>query len=224
MVHKRAIMAFLMLLTSLNFLYGQEKFEYSREFKFKNGIYLSVEDFKNNSPSLPLSAVANQSRDYLESTLCMRTIEFVDEGFINEVAAKEVWGICINGDPYVRHGAKGIVSRACFYKIFSIGSIATFFVQRTEMTNNWGSSSPFDTPADRYSSAMRAANPGKLQIAEFALDLNTGTAYNKNTEVSEIIDLIKQDDYFKDQKIKKKEVGIYITQYNKRHPFLIPIE
>jgi hypothetical protein len=34
-----------------------------------NGIYLTIDEFKNNNPSLPLSALVNEDKEYLESLL-----------------------------------------------------------------------------------------------------------------------------------------------------------
>ena len=64
-------------------------------------------------------------------------------------------------------------------------------------------------------------NDSQLKILEFAIDMETGEKYNLKTEASKVIALIKKDSHFQNTKMKKKDVSIYITQYNKRHPIEI---
>ena len=216
---KRGLLITILILVALNVSYAQGHFQYSHDFKFKNGIYLTIDEFKNNSPSLPLSAIVDEDRGYLESALCMKKLEYVEDGEIYELKAKDIWGICINGDPYIKHvnndGLKELLTRQCFYKLFSIGTISSYFIQQKEANDGF-----FDRTSGYYN--PHNVNRGKLKIQEYALDTETGVSYNKKSETSDIIEIIKKDDLFKDQNIKRKEVSIFITNYNKRHPFNIP--
>lgn len=222
---------FLFLIIFFNFFgaYAQGKLEYFKEFKLKNGIYLTIEEFRNNNPSLPLSAVVNEDKDYLESSLCMRKLEYIENGEIFELKAKDVWGICINGEPYIKHVINDAInaplSKPCFYKLYAIGSISQYFVQQREANKSFLSNNhQYNNQAYTPGIYGYSNSPKKLKIQEYALDMETGTSYNKKTNSKDIIAIIKSDDFFKDQKIKKKELGIFITNYNKRHPFSISTE
>ena len=197
-------------------LYGQNGS--IEKYNFKNGIYLSIEEFKSDSPSLPLSSVLNESRDVLSSRLCTKKLEYIEEGVIQEIRSKDIWGVCINGNPYIRHQQGGIIQEQCFFKIFDLGAISRYFVQKVKTANNSMLSDPntgFGPPTN---------NQAKLKILEFAIDLETGEKYNLKSEASKVIELIKKDNHFQNTKMKKKDVSIYITQHNKRNPIDITAE
>lgn len=216
MLKTPVLLLFFIMLLNFNVGYSQGKLEYFKEFKLKNGIYLTIEEFKDNNPSLPLSAVVDEDKDYLESSLCMKKIEYLQNGEILELKSKDIWGICINGEPYIKH-VNGTLTRPCFYKLYSIGTFSSYFIQQREFNNSaWDRMSGYNYPYSTY--------PKKLKVQEYALYMETGISYNKETESNDIIEIIKRDDFFKDQKIKKKELGIFITNYNKRHPFSISTE
>lgn len=68
-----------------------------KKYNFKNGIYLSIEEFKSDSPSLPLSSVLNESRDVLSSRLCMKKLEYIEEGVMQEIKSKNIGGYALMG-------------------------------------------------------------------------------------------------------------------------------
>lgn len=183
------------------------------QYRFKDGIYLNIEDFKANQPSMPLPGLSNANSDPLAGRLCMKNIEYVNNGKVEKINSKDVWGICINGEPYIKHvpfdAQISIASSYCYFKLHHVKSLSLYFVQETvRRNNNWtGNPVPIYAPGEV-----------KVKIREYAVDLRTGITYNLKSEASKIVDLIKEDEYFKDSKIKKKDVMMFITQYNQRHP------
>lgn len=146
-----------------------------------------------------------------------------------ELKAKDVWGICINGEPYIKHAINDAInaplSKPYFYKLYAIGSISQYFVQQREANKSFlNNNHQYNNQAYTPGIYGYSNSPKKLKIQEYALDMEAGTSYNKKTDSKDIIAIIKRDDFFKDQKIKKKELGIFITNYNKRHPFSISTE
>lgn len=75
MLKLSGLLLFLIVLLNFHVGYTQGKLQYFKEFKLKNGIYFTIDEFKNNNPSLPLSAVVDEDKDYLQSSLCMRKLE-----------------------------------------------------------------------------------------------------------------------------------------------------
>lgn len=146
----------------------------------------------------------------------MRKLEYVRNDSILEIKAKEVWGICMNGNPYVRYSEGNILpTEPCFFKLVSIGSISTFYMQKVENKEPW-----YTQP----NGGMRQLSPSKVKVFQFALDVESGKVYNQKSEANKIIEIIRQDAFFKDSKMKRKELGVYITQYNKRNPLYVPVD
>lgn len=71
----------------------------TKNFKFKDGIYLNLEDFQKNQPNYTWNEV-------------VANLATSDEGFITQVESiktkeqlldlEQVWGICLGGLPYIR--------------------------------------------------------------------------------------------------------------------------
>lgn len=77
-----ALLAFLALLHTLQILYGQEGEEiplirYTPEFRFSDGIYLSIDDVKANNP-IPLARIVSDRVEY-------------DKAFFDELILREVF-------------------------------------------------------------------------------------------------------------------------------------
>lgn len=92
----------LILFLSLNSIYAtaQQKVAYSPDFKFREGIYLSFEDFKNNDP-IPVTHILSdfdiRSIDYLLNVLHSDSFTYYDNLFEERRAAvNKVWGFCAN--------------------------------------------------------------------------------------------------------------------------------
>ena len=213
---RNTILLFILCFAIQDILKAQELEEYTRGFEYNDGIYLSLEEFKNNSPSIPLPSIVEVGRNQLGNTICMRKLEYVRNDSILEIKAKEVWGICMNGNPYIRYSEGSLLpGEPCFFKLMSIGSISTFYMQKVENKEAWNIQ-PY--------SGMRQLRPSKVKVLQFALDLESGKTFNQKSEANKIIDVIRQDAFFKDRKMKRKEVGIYITQYNNRNPLYVPVD
>ena len=72
----------------------------------------------------------------------MKKLEYIEEGVIQEIRSKDIWGVCINGNPYIRHQQRdnpiGIGQNQCFYRIFNLGAISTYFVQKNrDIQQSW---------------------------------------------------------------------------------------
>ena len=64
------------------FVFAQQKaIQYDKDFVFRDGIYITLEDFKNNNP-IPTSQIVSKSnkndRDFLKRVLENSTIQFID--------------------------------------------------------------------------------------------------------------------------------------------------
>lgn len=85
--------------------FAQQKLQYDEEFKFKDGIYLSFLDFKNNNP-VPITHILSEldirAKDYLEQVLYSDTLLYYDN-LLEErsVDVRQVWGFCASGKVHI---------------------------------------------------------------------------------------------------------------------------
>lgn len=85
--------------------WAQQKTEYTSDFVFKEGIYLSFQDFKNNNP-VPITHILSTSDiralDYLWQVLNTDTVVYYDN-LLEErfVATTSIWGFCANNKIHV---------------------------------------------------------------------------------------------------------------------------
>lgn len=190
--------------------------------QMKNGIYLSSEEFKSNSPSLPISVIINESTNKSEMGFCVKKVEYLDENEgIKKIKANEIWAMTINSNSYLRYtdpNNPGFIlsSESCFFKIYHLGAISLYYVQKAQ-SNVWTTPSHYGTNFNQPQPTPYN-NPVNFKMEEYGLIFESGKSYRFKTNASNIIDYIKQDDYFKDTKMKKKDLAAYISQYNKRHP------
>src|SRR5687768_16168201 len=100
---------FLPFLKGNGILFSQTKaVQYDKDFEFKDGIYLSFMDFKNNSPIGASKIITNYNRagrDFYDNLLSKSTFTYVNaEGKTIEYRSNETWGYCQNGAVYINHG------------------------------------------------------------------------------------------------------------------------
>ncbi len=79
------------------FLFSQEKL--TNNFGFQNGIYLSYEEFKNNSPSLSWQDVSSELI-ILESIHRAKMDALISLADSSEIDIENIWGFSANGIPY----------------------------------------------------------------------------------------------------------------------------
>ncbi|MCF8463456.1 MAG: hypothetical protein K9G41_01340 [Flavobacteriales bacterium] len=99
----KPLLPFFLLFISLSAL--AQKVEYTADFVFKNGIYLSFQDFKNNNP-VPVTHILSdfdiRSADYLWEALDTDSIIYYDNQLEErKVAVNKVWGFCSNNRIHV---------------------------------------------------------------------------------------------------------------------------
>ena len=84
---------------------AQQKAAYTPDFVFKEGIYLSFQDFKNNNP-IPLTHIFSnfdiRSVDYVGQVLNAESITYFDNLFEERVVpVNKIWGFCSNNKIHV---------------------------------------------------------------------------------------------------------------------------
>src|SRR4051812_47173178 len=98
-VLKSCLLIISLLLYSLVILHAQQKaVQYTTDFEFKEGVYLSFWNFKNNQP-VPRSRIIFNSnkddKDFLKYALDKPTFRYIDSlGKEQEIRTNSAWGYC----------------------------------------------------------------------------------------------------------------------------------
>lgn len=219
---------------------SQQRIVYSTEFVFKEGIYLSFQDFKNNNP-VPITYIISdldiRSEDYIDEVLSYDTVHFYDN-LLEErrVATDNIWGYCKRNRVFVAFGEKQSYNNPeffDFYPLLNIGAVSYF--SATEAYYRTMSVGPqvgigFRDPM--MNDQMTVTETGQVQLLlEFSsgrlLLANRGELRSTPPEL--VSDLIRSDPVLlmefqalavRDQKLKGM---FYIRKFNERNPIYFPV-
>lgn len=118
-------------------VFGQKMVPYSSDYAFKDGIYLTFEDFKNNDP-IPITHVISsediRSDGFLMKVTSQDSVIFFDLEFQETtISSNDIWGYCQQGIPFIGHdeveGTKH--NHYVFYRISDIGEILLYSGEQT---------------------------------------------------------------------------------------------
>ncbi len=228
------LLGLLIFLMPLQLLIAQETedtlmIRYSPEFKFKDGLYLKIEDVKTNDP-IPLARIVTDlgsyNKDFVAEMIGSEKIILYDDyGIQRFIYTKHIWGYAEDGRLFIMAGGR-------FQRIIIQGSISLFIASAT--TNEKKTFQPRDTSmhytttGDLYRSHNKryyyANVTGESQEYLFDFDSNTLSAYT--IEILEKI-LVRDAELFTEyealrKRDKKIRIGEFIRRYNINHPLYFP--
>src|ERR1017187_6343916 len=204
------------------------------DFVLKDGVYLSFEDLKTNTP-LPKENIVSTGditqADFISKILNdNKEIVFSFKGSQYKAEVRKIWGYCQNGNVYVHY------KQDKFWRVTVFGSLshfmATIMVTRY-VSNGYGSgmggmSMGFGMGGMGYGGMGGGGSvPVKQpETHEFLLDFATGDVAEctpTNLEVILSRDMPLYEQYMKIKKRKRKDFMIlYIRKYNTEHPLSFP--
>jgi len=229
-----SLLGLLIFLIPLQVLIAQEVEEvkmvrYSPDFKFKDGLYLNIDNVRNNDP-IPLARIVTDlgsyNKDFINEMYSSAKIILYDDYSIQRfIYTKNIWGYSDSGRLYIMVGGQ-------FQRIIIEGSISLFIASET--THVKTKFSPRDstmyssTTEDLYRSHNRkyyyANVTGERQEYLFDFESNTLSAYT--IEILEkllVRDAVLYTEYDAlRNKDKKKRMGEFIRRYNQNHPLYFP--
>ncbi len=170
----------------------------------KNGIYLTWEELKNNTPSIKASLIKPVDGTIPEKSFCTDVLWYLENRFEKHVRSNAVWGLHMNGKFYIRFFAEDwnpITSNNCFFQLFGIEALSKFFVVEGDLALN--------------SVIKRKSKPS---FREYILDFKSGKTYDLNKNLKRIIKIIKSDPSLNRERITRKNIHLYIAKYNKSNP------
>lgn len=185
----------------------------SEDIRFTDGIYLSVEDFLTDKPSLELVPNFATNKYNLKELYCTNNLDYAKNGQIDIIKAKEVWGFAKEGVPFVKHKTNLITKKTCFARLTSIGALSIYYAEEpviNEFTHPDGLNRPEYLPAKSITK--------QKEFNEFVVDTATGEIYHSKNDAAKILKIIESHPKFSDEKLKKSDVLIHIYQYNESVP------
>lgn len=193
----------------------QKAIQYDKDFEFKEGIYLTFYDFKNNHSIPPSKIIFNSNKndkDFLKHVLDKTTFIYIDSfGKEQEVKTDDTWGYSSNGNIYINHGTD-------FNRVNIIGSICHFVAtvpMRVSVSDPFYNNDPFYN-AQRYTYVS----------SQYVIDFDSGKILEFSTENMELL-LRKDETLYNDfialkRKKKRDSIFLYLRKFNEKHPVYFP--
>lgn len=181
--------------------------QYSKDFAFKDGIYLSFDEFKQNNPSITNFVIkknlsmADPNYAKLEYT-CPDSVSGQ-----HNCEIKDCWGYCYKGDVYIAHAYL-----AYYYRLMIIGSLCHY--------------AGLSSATGEYSTGTNLVGVRtEKEFQQFFLDMETGKTYFFNYK--NFANFLKERDVdlyetLMKQKRKRKLIFQYLLKYNEKHPVSFP--
>jgi len=190
--------------------------EYSKDFKFNDGIYLNFEQVKNND-AIPKNRIVSiydiNDFDFFKNTLDNENLFFYNEtGIKQEVEISDIWGYAHNGVLYINWNDD-------FSRIVVVGGICHFVANK--VVSNY-SYNPYNS---YYYDPYSSPNSTSVELRQYLIHFETGTIYDytyKNLEIILMNDPELYDEYHNLSKRKRKKLKfVYIRKFNKKNPIFI---
>jgi hypothetical protein len=186
---------------------------YSHDYEFKEGVYLSLDQFKQNNP-IPKSAfitgIPKSQLDFFTQLLDEKTIVYKDvDGNEIKIESLTIWGYSQNRSIYLNY-SNG------FNRVNVIGTLFHFTAPvkvaptyQDPMNYNYGISN------------------GRDEIRQFILDTQTNSINEFSVKAME--NVLKDDaELFASFEALKKRakadsIFIYLRKFNEKHPLYLPV-
>lgn len=184
---------------------------YSRDYEFKEGLFLTLEQFKKNTPILKsaiVSVLPKDQIDFLTQITEQKTVIYKDSaGIEQKIETSTVWGFYQNRTVFINFNND-------FNRVNVIGTLSLFsaLVTQAPLRN--------EPIGDMY-----AIEPSFTELRQFVFDTQTNKVFDFNVKNMEL--LLKNDAelYAQFMKLKKRKKGdsifIYLRKYNEKHPLYL---
>ncbi len=192
---------------------------YDAAFEFKDGVFLSIQQFKNNNPiHYAATNLPNPGNDNFNDILQEKGgFQYFDaygnEQFVNY---DSIWGYAYKDNVYIAWGGN-------FHLLSYIGSIS-HFVAIVTVYNDYMDSpfyDPYYYPYNTYS------NHSSREAVQLLLDVSSGNILDFTPE--NVACLLKNEPELKDEFLKlrkrkrRKMMFYYVHRYNERNPLYVGV-
>lgn len=193
--------------------------EYTPEFKFKEGVYITFDQVLNNKPVFKtrvISKIDANDLEYFTKVLSGETIQYFDDyGIQQTIKISDIWGYCRKGMIFINWLGE-------FNRIPVVGNISYFAAVVSV------SDSRFPDTYDTFYPAMTSPDSRQEEMRQYLIDFETGMVLDYSFD--NVVELLKKDnelyeEYKALKKRKKKNMTfVYVRKYNTRHPISFPVD
>jgi hypothetical protein len=181
--------------------------KYDKNYRFQDGVYMTFQEFKENSPSVRDFKVSKSSQFSGETVL-----ETVCLGGTGYCEIKNCWGYVQNNAVYISQGFSGY-----YYRLQIIGALIHYFAMNTYSipTYDYAYGDPF------------YRNQRSVENQEYFIEFLSGKKYEFSYKIFSGFLQEKDAELYEElQKSKKKRKMIYhfMLKYNELHPVYFPVK
>ncbi len=218
---RKILQIVILVLTTQTLLSQKDSLQYTRDFVFNEGIYITYSDFRMNKPI---------SKNVLESKEDKSQLDFIGKvvqnseyitfnfgGHLHKVKTDSIWGFAQNNTIFINYDKK-------MFRVPVFGNISQF-IASVEVINNFAgtSMSPY-----YYNYGVTATGmPTKSrEVKQFVLDFYSGQIMDYN--LTNITEILKRDEKLYKEFMalskgkRKKQMGMFLRNYNNTHPIYFP--
>jgi hypothetical protein len=200
-----------------------KKVPFSEDFRFKDGIFMNIEDVRRNNPipkELIISDMDENDYSFFENLLENDFVSVLDNmGIKLDINVKDIWGFSQNGMLYIKWNGQ-------FNRIPVFGSICHFIADKTYVDNRYN---PYYNNYNYYYNPNYYPNTQsvKTELHQYLLDMETGQVMDYTHENLEIIltrDKKLYEEFVKLKNRKKRDLKfLYLRKFNENNPFYFTI-
>jgi len=184
----------------------------SNVIKFEDGVYMTLEEFKTNNPSIKAASIVHfeifeESHEYIKHF----KLKVIEEGKTKlKIKTKDIWGICINGEPYIQHSITGNL-----FRLHIIGALSMFSDIHITSAN-------VKTGDNNGVSSYKTANQLQKGVPKI-LVWSTGDVFEFTSESISILIAtdIELSEMFEGELFKEDKLFKYLKLFNERNPIYL---
>ena len=198
--------------------------EYTPDFKFREGIFLNMDQVKTNRPvpkSRLLTPIDYDDRDFYLKVLENKNLLFYDHlGMKQEIRSDEFWGFSRNGILFVS------LDDEKYHRITIVGSICHFVATVTTYDTRHYDPYYYNPNDYYYRYGGYPQNTQSSEMRQYIMDFQSGKVYDYDVQGLEVLlmrDPELHDEYSQLKKKKKRQQKfVYLRKFNQRNPLYIP--
>ncbi|MEZ5007292.1 MAG: hypothetical protein R2753_03955 [Chitinophagales bacterium] len=193
---------------------GQDTIPLSNDYPFKDGIYLSFEEFKGDNPTYTRDQFKIDEVDSTDYDLTkVRKLKVLTEkGKWKSLSINKIWGLAYDGVPYIYYKGLGSVNNPLsnydkLTRIDVIGAICMFRLEHLSQTNN----------TNAFTNKILYNN--HVYILDMLMDMNSGKIHV--FDYFSVEHYIKSDEnLYYELQVHRREINLYdiVFAFNLRHP------
>ncbi len=208
---KQGIVILFILISLISISQNSETVAYSRDYEFREGVFLTLGQFKKNEPipkSTIVSGIPKDQIDFMTQVMEFKTFTFKDSaGVEQKVETSNVWGYCQNRTININFNNE-------FHRVNVIGTWSLFSAMITKMPIR------SDPMSDMY-----AMNTSYQELHQFIYDTQSGKMSDFTVKNMELLLQSDEELYVQFMKLKKRakadSIFIYLRKYNEKHPLYL---